>query len=101
MQVNREDTQQFINRLSKEDLVKYAEPNKLVHVLYTPDDPHYSEQWGLKHINVDSAWDIEKGNKNVTIAVIDTGIDYTHEDLIDNYVTGGYCLLYTSPSPRD
>jgi len=101
VQVNREDTQQFINRVSKEDLVKYAEPNKLVHALYTPDDPYYSEQWGLKHINVDSAWDIEKGNKNVTIAVIDTGIDYTHEDLVNNYVTGGYDWVNDDSDPMD
>jgi len=64
-----EDKGQFINRLSEDDLVRYVEPNKPVHALYTPNDPRYSEQWGPQHIKVDSAWDIEKGDKNVTIAV--------------------------------
>ena len=101
VQVNEEDTQQFINGLSEDDLVKYVAPNKLVHALYTPNDPYYSEQWGPQHINVDSAWDIERGNKNVTIAIIDSGIDYTHEDLEDNYLAGGYDWVNTDPDPKD
>ena len=101
VQVNEEDTQQFINGLSEDDLVKYVAPNKLVHALYTPNDPYYSEQWGPQHINVDSAWDIERGNKNVTIAIIDSGIDYTHEDLEDNYLAEGYDWVNTDPDPKD
>ncbi|MGB7532450.1 MAG: S8 family peptidase [Halobacteriota archaeon] len=101
VQVTGEDTGQVINRLSEEDLVKYVEPNKLVHALYTPNDPHYSEQWGPQHIKANSAWDIEKGNKNVTIAVIDTGIDYEHEDLGDNYVAGGYDWVNNDFDPMD
>lgn len=95
------DSLQFVNLLSKEALVRYADPNKLVHALYTPNDLYYPDQWGPQHINVDSAWDIEKGNKNVTIAIIDTGIDYTHEDLVNNYVTGGYDWVNTDSYPMD
>jgi thermitase len=101
VQVTGEDTGQVINRLSEEDLVKYVEPNKLVHALYMPNDPRYPNQWGPQHIKANSAWDIEEGNKNVTIAVIDTGIDYEHEDLRDNYIAGGYDWVNNDSYPMD
>ncbi len=46
-----------------------------------PNDPQYSEQWNLPLMRLPQAWAIEKGNRNVVIAVIDSGIDYKHEDL--------------------
>ena len=46
-----------------------------------PNDPKYSEQWNLPLMRLPQAWAIEKGNRNVVIAVIDSGIDYKHEDL--------------------
>ena len=46
-----------------------------------PNDPKYSEQWSLPLINLPQAWTIEKGNRDVVIAIIDSGIDYRHDDL--------------------
>ncbi len=46
-----------------------------------PDDPKYPEQWSLPLIKLPQAWGIEKGNRDVIIAIIDSGIDYKHEDL--------------------
>ena len=46
-----------------------------------PNDPKYSEQWNLPLMRLPQAWAIEKGNRNVVIAIIDSGIDYKHEDL--------------------
>lgn len=46
-----------------------------------PDDPKYSEQWSLPLIKMQQAWAIEKGNREVVIAIIDSGIDYRHDDL--------------------
>ncbi len=46
-----------------------------------PNDPKYSEQWSLPLIRMPQAWGIEKGNKDVIIAIIDSGIDYRHDDL--------------------
>nr|QNO52788.1 hypothetical protein HGGDFBBL_00020 [Methanosarcinales archaeon ANME-1 ERB6] len=79
--------------------VKYVEKNKLVHVLYTPNDSYYPSQWGLKRINADKAWDIEKGSKNVTLAILDTGIDYGHEDL-GNYA-GSFDFVNNDSDPLD
>lgn len=46
-----------------------------------PNDPQYPEQWSLPLIKLPETWAVEKGNKDVIIAIIDSGIDYRHEDL--------------------
>ena len=46
-----------------------------------PNDPRFEEQWNLSLIGMPEAWAIERGNPEVIIAVVDTGFDYTHEDL--------------------
>lgn len=48
------------------------------------DDPLFAKQWGMLDIGVKEAWNITKGNPDVVVAVIDTGVDYTHEDLLPN-----------------
>lgn len=52
----------------------------------TPNDPAYSSQWALSStgINIGNTWSMATGNKNVVVVVLDTGVDYTHPDLIDN-----------------
>lgn len=47
-------------------------------------DPLFGQQWGMQQMGVQSAWSATKGNPDVVVAVIDTGVDYTHEDLVDN-----------------
>ncbi len=44
----------------------------------TPNDPHFHQQWGLEVTNAAEAWEISTGSTQVTMAVIDGGIDYTH-----------------------
>ncbi len=46
-----------------------------------PNDPRYPEQWGMRMIQANYTWDVTTGSKNVIVAVIDTGVDHTHEDL--------------------
>ncbi len=45
-----------------------------------PNDPQYSTQWNLPAINASGAWAVTTGN-NIVVADVDTGVDYTHEDL--------------------
>ena len=49
-----------------------------------PNDPSYSSLWGMTAIDAPSAWNITTGSRNVVVAVIDTGVDYTHPDLAAN-----------------
>ncbi|HCC48168.1 MAG TPA: peptidase S8 [Elusimicrobia bacterium] len=55
--------------------------------------------WGVKRVNAASAWDYTAG-QGVKVAVIDTGIDYTHPDLAANY-KGGYNAIITTATPLD
>lgn len=46
-----------------------------------PNDPSYSAQWHLNRINASGAWNITTGNPTVKVAVLDSGTDWTHNDL--------------------
>ncbi|MEZ5065416.1 MAG: S8 family serine peptidase [bacterium] len=50
---------------------------------YTPSDPLFSQQWHLLNIQADDAWDLVRGESNVAIAILDTGVDILHPDLAD------------------
>ncbi len=47
------------------------------------EDPFYKNQWGMQDIGVKNAWKQATG-KGIIVAVIDSGVDYNHEDLVDN-----------------
>jgi thermitase len=48
------------------------------------NDPLFNNQWGMLDIGVSKAWNKSKGSGKVVVAIIDTGVDYTHEDLVEN-----------------
>ncbi|HAZ12155.1 MAG: hypothetical protein A2X86_01220 [Bdellovibrionales bacterium GWA2_49_15] len=68
-----------------------------------PNDPRFGQLWGLNNTGNNSpdgsrgvagadiqafrAWDISKGDRRVKVAIIDTGIDYNHEDIKANMWT--------------
>lgn len=61
--------------------VRYVEPNYRVFAFATPNDPFFSQQYGLSRIQAHLAWDLWQPQRTVYIAIIDSGIDYTHPDL--------------------
>jgi thermitase len=81
--------------------IVYIEGNDEIVAVYTPDDTRWSEQWGPQNIKADLAWDCEKGSKSIRIAILDTGIDYNHEDISGNYVSGGYDWFNIDNDPMD
>ena len=64
----------------------------------SPGDPYFAHQWYLKNtgqadgkprldLNVEEAWAMGFTGKNVTTAIMDDGVDYTHPDLMNNFVS--------------
>ncbi len=74
--------------------VEYAEPNFILSIDAIPDDPQFTNLYGLDNnaqtggaidadIDAPEAWDIETGT-NTVVAVIDSGLDYNHVDIQGN-----------------
>ncbi len=81
--------------------VEYAEPNGIVHALLVPNDENYTQQWAHQMIESEYAWNTTTGDPSVLVAVVDTGIDYTHPDLDANYVALGYDWVNNDNDPVD
>jgi subtilisin family serine protease len=75
--------------------VAYAEPNYIVTTQTVPNDPRFGELWNLHNtgqaggtpgadIHAPEAWDLTTGSSTVVVALLDTGIDYNHQDLAAN-----------------
>jgi subtilisin family serine protease len=123
-----------VNAYQRNPNVLYAEPNYLLHADATPNDASFSALWGMHNegqtggtpdadIDAPEAWDLATDAESVIVGVIDTGVDYTHEDLAANMwfneaelngVTGqdddgngyvddvfGYNFAYYNPDPMD
>jgi thermitase len=97
----------FLHAFNTSDLVERVEPNYIytintvnVEPTNVPNDPKLGELWGLHNtgtadtdgtigtagvdIGALAAWDITTGSKDIVVAVIDTGVDYTHPDIAPN-----------------
>ena len=91
----------FVESVRATGLTKYVEPNIRFQTQLTPNDPYWSSQWGPRKIEADDAWNTTVGDPSVLVAVIDTGIDYNHLDLVDNYVALGYDWVNNDTDPMD
>ncbi|HJM95890.1 MAG TPA: S8 family serine peptidase, partial [Candidatus Marinimicrobia bacterium] len=82
---------QLRDELSSFLFIHSAEKEPIHKPVYTPNDPQYSQQWFLPQIQADDAWNFWDvgggelpGDRDVILASVDTGVDFDHEDLIDN-----------------
>jgi thermitase len=81
--------------------VLYVEPNFLLQAADTiPNDPHWGLQYGLVNIRAPQGWDLTTGSAAVTIAIIDTGVDFGHPDLAGKLVAG-YDFVNNDADPQD
>lgn len=89
-----------VNTLSVQPDVLAAEPNLLGTgtTEFTPNDPDYSSQYAPQKIRADEAWVIARGGP--VIAVVDTGVNYNHEDLSAKVIKG-YDYIGGDNDPQD
>lgn len=78
----------YARELMKTGLYEYVEPDYTVFPAYTPNDPQLVNQWSHTDNNSTNAWEICRGNSAVTIAITDTGVHVTHEDLVGSRLPG-------------
>jgi thermitase len=97
------NTDDLIRQFSQDRNVEIAQPNYLVSLnqipaaprqqgrpnMAAPNDPLYAQQWHLPHVGALDAWSQGgQGNKDLIVAVVDTGVDYNHPDLKANTIKG-------------
>lgn len=79
------DAKWVSDRLVELTGVEYAEP----YYIFTTDampvnDPQAAQQYWLSIIKAQEAWDVTQGSTDVVIAIVDSGVDWAHEDLAEN-----------------
>jgi len=122
--------QEAVKYYKANQYVTYAEPNYITYLpkpignandnvqeantdtsgMIIPNDPDFPLQWGLYNsvntsagradISAPEAWNISTGSSDVLVAVIDSGVDYNHEDLAENCVNG-YDFVNNDDDPMD
>jgi len=81
-----------INEYRKNPYVEEIDVSGIGHGCIIPNDPDFSKQWGFHNtgqvggtpdadIDAPEGWDLQMGNGNIIVAIVDSGIDYNHQDL--------------------
>jgi subtilisin family serine protease len=77
--------QHAIDRIKTDPDILYVRPHLLLRPYDVPNDPRFGEQWALTMVRAPEAWDTEKGQAGIRIAIIDTNFERNHPDLTARY----------------
>jgi serine protease len=95
--VDAKGTLELAAQLAARSDVEYAEPDRRIHALLTPNDTQYGQQWALGssalgRLNMPSAWSVTTGSSltgpNPVVAVVDSGVMLAHPDLASKILPG-------------
>lgn len=103
--VPEKSAEELIALFNGPDLSSYIEcvSKNYIMTLVSTNDPYYDKLWAIENsgqevnykegvpdadMDINEAWDISDGDENIIVAILDTGVDYTHSDLSDNMWRG-------------
>ncbi|SEQ65124.1 thermitase [Virgibacillus subterraneus] len=91
-----------VKALNKNPNVEYAEPNYKMSATWDPNDTYAnpSYQYGIFNTYTNDSWDVIRGNSGQEVAILDTGVDYRHEDLNSKTILG-YDFVQNDYKPMD
>ena len=90
----KEDIQDYVRKLKETKLFKSVDYITEVKCYWTPNDSLLNDQWFVNKLKLPYVWEITKGNPNIKVAIIDTGVDRDHFDI--GYGYGNYTnISYT------
>jgi serine protease len=105
--VSPEQESALLERLAGEPLVEAVAPERLATAFWKPNDPRYSEQWNLRQIGMERAWETTRG-RGAVVAVIDTGVAserdakcYQARDFTRTRFVRGYDFVNNDNHPND
>lgn len=80
----KDDDLKLCKQLVDQGAVKSCSPNYEIYLYKSANDPRVPNQWAINKMALEQGWDYTTGSSEVVVAVIDTGIDYNHQDLAAN-----------------
>ena len=86
--------------LSLDPRVEAVEEDAVATAAVIPTDPYWGQQWNARRIRATEAWDATKGDRRITIAIVDTGVDGSHPDLRGR-MTRGWDFQNNDANPYD
>ncbi len=96
------DVDEYISELKQDPQVRLVEKNHKLQLFSLPNDPLYPKQWALTKIQAPQAWGLLPVDQHeVVVAVIDTGIDIDHPDLVNRIASGGYNFFMKNQDVSD
>lgn len=82
------------HQLHSAGLFRFVDVDGVVHIAATPNDPLLDSQWAIAATNALAAREIIGGNRRIVIAILDTGVSFTHEDFDST-------RFWTNPGEQD
>ena len=76
--------EEAVNEIYNTGEVEYAQPKYKFQLCFTPNDPSLGSQYFISKVQCQAGWDIQQGDTNVVIGIVDTGTDWDHPDLAGN-----------------
>lgn len=99
--IYRAESVETVLRSVPEGSIAYIEPDYLVTLFDAPDDPRFTEQWGLSMLGAEAAWSIGLDGSGVRIGIIDSGLWAEHEDLAGAQIIPGHNYIDDSGDTSD